>query len=112
MKTNLTPAGSVKIDDLNIGDSFISIATSDSHKGERALRWICSPILPSVTPELGPILSVTLSTLPAGTLESLTRTFWSSLAPMPVSLCDRQLSPFGGLLPGPSKNFFKKVLTK
>ena len=29
MKTNLIPAGSVKIDDLNIGDSFISIATSD-----------------------------------------------------------------------------------
>ena len=37
MKTNLIPAGSVKIDDLNIGDSFISVATSDAHKGERAL---------------------------------------------------------------------------
>lgn len=37
MKTNLIPAGSVKINDINVGDSFISIATSDLHKGERAL---------------------------------------------------------------------------
>lgn len=37
MKTNLVPAGSVKIETLNVGDSFISIATSDLHKGERAL---------------------------------------------------------------------------
>ena len=37
MKTNLISANSVKIDDLKIGDSFFSIATSDSHKGERAL---------------------------------------------------------------------------
>ena len=34
---DLIPAGSVKIDDINIGDSFISVATSDAHKGERAL---------------------------------------------------------------------------
>ena len=37
MKTNLIPAGSVKINDINVGDSFISIATSDLHRGERAL---------------------------------------------------------------------------
>lgn len=37
MKTNLIPAGSVKINDINVGDSFISLATSDLHKGERAL---------------------------------------------------------------------------
>ena len=37
MKTNLISANSVKIDDLKIGDSFISIATSDSNKGERSL---------------------------------------------------------------------------
>ena len=37
MKTNLIPAGSVKIDDINIGDSFFSVATSVAHKGERAL---------------------------------------------------------------------------
>lgn len=37
MKTNLIPAGSVKVNDINVGDSFISIATSDLHKGERAL---------------------------------------------------------------------------
>lgn len=37
MKTNLIPAGSVKINDINVGDSFISIATSDMHKGERTL---------------------------------------------------------------------------
>ena len=37
MKTNLFPTGSVKINDINVGDSFISIATSDLHKGERAL---------------------------------------------------------------------------
>ena len=37
MKTNLIPVGSVKINDINVGDSFISIATSDLHKGERAL---------------------------------------------------------------------------
>lgn len=37
MKTNLIPAGSVAISNINIGDCFISIATSDLHKGERAL---------------------------------------------------------------------------
>lgn len=37
MKTNLFPTGSVKINDINVGDSFISIATSDLHKGERAI---------------------------------------------------------------------------
>lgn len=37
MKTNLFPTGSVKINDINVGDSFLSIATSDLHKGERAL---------------------------------------------------------------------------
>ena len=37
MKTNLIPAGSVPVFDLKVGDSFISIATSDFHKGERAI---------------------------------------------------------------------------
>jgi hypothetical protein len=37
MKTNLIPAGSVPINNLKVGDCFISIATSDLHKGERAI---------------------------------------------------------------------------
>ena len=37
MKTNLVPAGSVAISKLNVGDFFISIATYDLHKGERAI---------------------------------------------------------------------------
>lgn len=37
MKTNLIPAGSVPISEMKVGDSFISIATSDLHKGERAI---------------------------------------------------------------------------
>lgn len=37
MKTNLISANSTTISNLNFGDSFISIATSDRHKGERAL---------------------------------------------------------------------------
>ncbi len=37
MKTNLVPAGSVPISNINIGDCFISIATSDLRKGERAI---------------------------------------------------------------------------
>ena len=37
MKTNLISSNSVPISSLNFGDAFISIATSDKHRGERAL---------------------------------------------------------------------------
>ena len=37
MKTNLVPAGSKPISEMKIGDCFISIATSDLFKGQRAL---------------------------------------------------------------------------
>ena len=37
MKANLISANSTPISNLNIGDPFISIATSDRHRGERAL---------------------------------------------------------------------------